>query len=439
MRHFKRPTKKSVSRRAEPRGQPSVGRREQLPEYVLVERLARVARQHFREGVDQAKIAEQEDVHPSTVNKWLATAMMTGVIAIDVDPSFGYRGRVDERASEQLRDAFELDDALVVTIDGHELKGLAADDYLHLVLGNQTGILLGGQIQRRDHLAVAGGRAVVQTVRAIKRRPPSRRDVRVSPLSGRIWAHFADFSGPNILRPLDPDDAAFALALAFEHQPGTQLSQVALPLYAVDSAQARDWMKAHCPFKPDGIWVPTTPRLAIVGAGAVSPASGHRHADVDRSEMKLEEIEPYIEGAATEVKQIGELAKKLGLPALGDVANRLFPAIPTSPDELKNLEKQFDALISRVDQLNKRTVVAEWSHLRAISRVRAVAGGVEKEAQIWTLLIVGLLSPDNRVITELTTDTSTAARLLSSLEVLRRRSSTERKAYQAITRQLFVS
>ena len=103
-----------------------------------------------------------------------------------------------------VRDGFGLRRATVLQVASHLSSG-NRDDYLHKALANAAGPKLKERIGSGDHIAVAGGRAVYQTVRAIRRGRPIQRDITVTPLCGRVWSHSWDVHK----WPMDADDAAF--------------------------------------------------------------------------------------------------------------------------------------------------------------------------------------------------------------------------------------
>lgn len=406
-----------------------------------IEEMADAARWYYKNGVSQATIAERlKRKDASSVTRLLKEARDRGVISFDVDPDFGHMGSVEHAKGRQLRDAFELDHALVVQVDRCDDDAKLHDDYLHKILANRTGQILRERIQPSDHVAVGGGRAAFQTVRSIKRDPPQRKGLRITPLSGRFWPHSWHFGGPTILRPVDADDAAFTLASAFSDEP-TTFSQVSLPLFAKSETDAQQTMDDYCPFLPHGRWRGSAPRLAIVGVGVVRPDSGHRLADLMRpGAPQLGEIEVYLKKAAKEIQEALTLSRS-ELPFFGDVANRLFPALPmpqaVTSTVLERYDRRFEELARRLALLNRRSIVVDWLHLRSISTVCAIAGGEFKRDQLWTLLITLLLNHSSRVITELTTDAETADVLTRAIHAYRNAPAKVKEWYVSMTKRLF--
>ena len=124
-----------------------------------------------------------------------------------------------------------------------------------------------------------------------------------------------------------------------------------------------------------------------------------------------------------------QVVDKHKLPFLGDVGNRLFPALPL-PDQLKayqtiGLRQRYGELIVTLNALNRRSIVPHWNHLRDCHTVLAIAGGQLKLNVIWTLLLASKLGPEKRVITDLSTDIMTAKRLIGAFRSLKTQSGVE--------------
>jgi len=407
--------------------------------------LAHVARLFYVDQNSQTEIARIIKKHPSIVARLLKEAREQGVVAFDVDPAFGLTGRHDMTLSRRLRDSFALEEAIVVrvNIDGANVENAREiDDDLHLALANQTGQKMTDRITHADHVAVGSGRAVCQTVRVIRRRPPLRKDVLITPLCGRIWSHFWQAHGPTITRPLDADDAAFLLALAFENEPGTRFSQVAYPLFAANAEEATTIMKDHCPFLPNGSWrLEKPPRLALVGVGVINPKSGHRISDVYREDSQAVEIAAYLNKAAGDLKEVIKYVEDNEIPYFGDVTNRFFPSLhlPEGPhvETLDNHTKHYKKLIKKLECLNDRMVVVNWDQLREISSVIVIGGGSFKLNALWTLLITKFLNASKGFITGISTDSETARKLLDALEAYNKAGTSVQQWYKTMAKMLF--
>jgi hypothetical protein len=131
----------------------------------------------------------------------------------------------------------------------------------------------------------------------------------------------------------------------------------------------------------------------------------------------------YLSRVALELIDAITLAAEKNLGHFGDVANRLYPCLPL-PDELSvdNLpaHKSYEELATRLDALNQRAIIMQWSHLRNLP-TWITAGGELKQKPLWTLAIMRYIERHERnssiesVMTHLTTDSVTARYLLSAL------------------------
>lgn len=406
-------------------------------------RLAEVARWYYINELSQKDIADRLGYKDaSAVTRLLKEARERGVVEFDVDGMFAIGGYEETQLARNLRDDFGLDDALVIKVNVLQSYSRAEDDYLHIALANHTGMRVKDRIEPAEHIAVGGGRAVYQTARVIKRSPPSRKNIRITPLGGKIWTRFWEVSGTfQINRPLDADDAARMLALAFEGEPGTAFSQVTYPLFANSPEDATATMESHCMFLPDGSWRGSPPGRALVGVGVIDPEGGHRFADLLRPGDQPEEIAPYLSRAAGELKTAIEFVRAKDLPPIGDVNNRLFPALPI-PDRkldssfIQERTAMYEDLLRHLTRLNQRMISAKWDHLRRIPSVMAIAGGPFKLNALWTLLITGVLDPSNRIIKALSTDAQSASRLIRALKAYNEDPATK-EWYQILVNRLF--
>lgn len=444
-----------------------IPRNKKLREEFL-KRLETVCEAYFIRHLKLETIADDVGRARPMIRRYLKLAQEMGVVEFNIDASYAIGDRSCPELENRMEVAFELEHAIViephdephltdevddhvVTDDllqedptdaadsekkeeAHQTNGAedhaAADDLLHVALANRAGgeLISDGGVQEGDHIAVAGGRGVYRTVQRMKRRPPPRKNIRISPLCGRIWAHSWKLTGPDrIERPLDADDCAFVLAQAFEKFEGTVCTQIGMPLYADDQAQAQSIAKEYCAFLPDGQWNwgLKAPRLVIVGCGVIDPAGGHRMAEVNAQRPVFREAAPYLSRAADDLQRLISYADAENLPYPGDVANRLFPALPLPQDlpanGLDSYNEHFEVLNGMIQALNDRSLVMSWGHLRSASFVWCVAGGPLKVSALWTLLLAGQYSGRNdQLITAISTDARTAETLLDARKQLRR-------------------
>jgi hypothetical protein len=81
--------------------------------------------------------------------------------------------------------------------------------------------------------------------------------------------------------------------------------------------------------------------------------------------------------------------------------------------------QRYKELAAKLEKLNERAIVAHWNHLRDIQTVLAIAGGQLKLNVIWILLLVGALTPEQRIITDLATDIGSAKKLIEAFKRLK--------------------
>ena len=425
-------------------------KRQKQDEWSRAKLLAQVAEAHYVRGRPQKEIATSMNKQPTKITQLLAEARELGVVSFDIDSSFGITGREDRPRSREVRDRFQLVDANVIELDmPKEGATYEHDDLLHMALANQAGVRLRDQIAPEEHICVGGGRAVFQAVRAIRCRPPTRKNIHVTPLSGRFGAHYWEVRGPTVLRPLDADDAAVILASAFEREPGTALTLINYPLYSSSSPRASRIISDHCPFSKKMGWRRGVPDRAVVGFGAVDPKSGHRLADLFRenpnatSGRASDRFVEDLRHVARELKVAVGFVEKRELPYFGDIGNRLFPVLPL-PEEIEGRDlgrctADYLKLMKTLDSVNNRTVVVGWRQLQEAPRVLAIGGGPFKLRCLWTLLLATWLKPSNRVITELCTDSDTAQDLNRAQSRYGRLSDDEKSWYRTIMKKLFRS
>jgi DNA-binding transcriptional regulator LsrR (DeoR family) len=412
-------------------------------------KLAEVARDYYLNQLTQRVIAKRHGVNQSTVAHWLRRARDRGIIAIDIDADFGLSGLEHRERSRQLRDKGGLRECFVVEPGDSGLYNDARSDDLHTVIANVSGPRLREWIQSGDHLVIGGGRAPVRVARFIKRAPPSRREVRISPLSGRIWTGSWQEDGfENLRRPLDADDAARLLGFAFEHEPGTRFGQIGHPLYAEEEGVARRIIEGECVFRPEQGWNLSlgiqAPVRALVGVGVFDPSSGHRINELLRKINRdpMEQFAPHLHWAARRFDDAVQFVQQQGLPYFGDIANRLFPTLPLPEDLIGRAlpsPNVYERLSTKLDELNRRAVVMDWAHLRGVPSVWAVAGGALKVRALWTLLICRRLESSGRsgIVKELSTDIRTAIKLEDALDAFDKAPQDLRNWYSTIAPLIF--
>jgi DNA-binding transcriptional regulator LsrR (DeoR family) len=458
---------------------------------ISPEMLAKVADFYYRGHKSREWIAAEfsrerhrdQPYKPANVNHWVEQAEERHVISFDIDPSFAIVGTRNQALEAKLnsRSAFGLEAPVVV--DPPDLVNEAGDlredlkaEALHTALANQTGIRLSQIPSDKHRFLVAGGRTVVQVARMIKRKRDTVlwSDIRVDPLSGRNWTGTWRVDGPDLQRPLDADDAALILASAC--RTGASFSQIGYPLYAESIDQAHAIMREHCAFLPDGSWnwnAKYRALRAICGIGSLHFDSGHRimgfletylgehgipkealkqmilnatFGDVDLPK-KPDPSAPYLSRVALELISAITFAIRHDLGYFGDIANRLFPCLPLpeslSPDKLPRLE-DFEDLLKKLDALNRRAIVMQWSHLRKAS-AWVTAGGPHKLKPIWTLAITRYIererpnstNQDDSILTHLTTDSVTATKLLDALEKFKNSETRVQQWYRDLVEILF--
>src|SRR5260370_25298119 len=199
--------------------------------------------------MEQKGLAIRQEVNQATVTRWLKKARDRGVVSFSIDRSFAVRVREELPLSVHLRDAFELRDCAVVDVDSLDSERKGRGYQLHAGLAIHSGTKVRERISPGDHIALAGGRAVNWLARFVKRNPRPAKEIRITPLCGRLWTGEWQVGGNDVLeQPLDADDNAFVLAVAFDREAGTRFSQIGCPLYASGHDEARHIMKEHCAF-----------------------------------------------------------------------------------------------------------------------------------------------------------------------------------------------
>jgi DNA-binding transcriptional regulator LsrR (DeoR family) len=398
--------------------------------------LAELAREHYLQDYSQTDLAERHGIKQSKISLMLKQARDRGVVFFDIDADYEPKGTEHPDKSKHLRDEFGLRAAFVVKVDDESIYENSRGDKLHTSIANTVGSLkLQGWIQPGQHVVVGGGRAPINVAKQIRRTSPTQRDVRISPLSGRIWTGSWQEDGPdNLERPLDSDDAARLLALAYEREPGTRFGQVGLPLYQQDEKTVRRILEEECVFKAGGEWKTEwrlqPPERALVGVGVLHPDSGHRIPELVKKfggTSTAYRVGRNLERAIFLFKDAMEFAQNSGLPHFGDVANRLFPCLYLPKDlrsagDLANIDDKYDELCAKLKAINALAVVMEWEHLRGIPSVWAVAGGELKISALFTLLLERKLvdvrdegGGGKSILKELATDLRSADQLREAL------------------------
>ena len=407
---------------------------------ITAETLAEVAFSYFLGNQRQAEIARRFKVTQSTVTRWLDFARERAVIAFNVDKSFFWSGSEDYFLSRKLRDAFGLSDCSVVNVDASDSDEDLAASNLHLSLANFAGAKVCQTIASSDHVLVTGGRAIHRLAQRIRRSPPPRRDIRITPGCGRLWLGAWQIDGPDILeRPMDADDSALVFAAAFENEPGTRFSQIGYPLYLGDNENPETIKRDHFVALQGGHWNwgLSAPNKSYCGCGVLDKRSGHRigvyvESLLRRSKQRrvgdLEE--PFLSRCIPSLKKVMGIISENQLPMIGDIGNRVFPVLllPSQfqhQNDLKKIRVAYIKLKTELDNLNRGALVLEWAHFRGIDSVQLIAGGQLKRAVLFTLLLAGRLYPrksptevPRAICTELITDIESAKALLSEIERL---------------------
>jgi DNA-binding transcriptional regulator LsrR (DeoR family) len=405
--------------------------------------LADIARQFYLDERREKEIGGKlsPPITQPAVARLLQEARERRVVWFDIDDTFALIGDEDKWLSRELQDRFQLKGALVVDIP----EG-TPNNHLHFALANHAGLKAFHDISEGDHICVAGGRTIVHFARFVGRRNPKpRRHITISPLGGRIWTGSWQIGGPDELEtPLDADDSAFFMYVSFQNQLGTRFSQISQPLFAKSAREAQYLIKAHCPALPGGRWnwklKPAT--RAYVGVGVLNPQSGHRIAEfLTKTPIKNKHDMPYLSRIEKALRQAMARASTNGLPPLGDIANRLFAAVPVPaelPKDLPRLKRMYTELLRVITSINERAVVMGWRTLHVIPNVNVISGTLFKRDQLWSVLSLGLLHPNRTLCTELTTDSKTATALISAQKDLVRQGAEDKLAwYRDILPTLF--
>ena len=413
------------------------------------ELLVRVARLRYINEYTQRRIGlklEPQKKQPA-VAKLLEEAQRRGVVRHEIDADATITGEEDQELSDQLRKAFGLDTAHAI-----ELPEDLDSDELHVALANYTAEIVRNSLRSSDHLAVAGGRTIARLCKAVAHRPVNVHNVVVTPLGGRLWSGHL-WKAPSRLakhfeQPFNPDDCALILARGLHAglQPEITFSQVSHPLYARSEKEARKIIEENCAFRPHAgwNWNLRAPSQAFVGIGMVTTKTHHRLAEWLGSGEEFRHRSPL-----SEITGALEFARHAGLPAFGDVANRLFISLPL-PSDIPHGKADRDALLKGIRTLdnillrvNRKSVVMDWDHLRDILSVTAIAGGTHKAAKthaIWTLLLATSLfwrEDKFRLVSSITTDANTAQILVRERNLLEQKGTEAKSWFRNALRVLF--
>ena len=405
----------------------------------------------------------------ATVNRLLQRAKQLGVVSVSIDSSFAVEMALDQDLSRELRDAFLLQECSVLRPridlspaasengppDGDDrnpesewsFDETETEERTLLGLSNFAAAEARNTWQSGDHTLLGGGRTTCWFARAMKRNPPSKRDLAFTPLSGRLWVEDWRFGEADIMeKPLDADDAVHILAEAFENEPGGRFSQINQPLYLNSVTEAELILKRHCALGPRGQWnfdLPAATR-AYVGIGSLA-SDKHRLAIFLEKYKKGDPTakSSYLAAAAKDLLCITGKCENNQLEMPADIGNRIFPALML-PSKLIGLRSLEDVPLGMADVsakialLNSKAIVMDWLHLRRTRSVRAIASGGSKLPGLWTILLAAradaarsrrsrqdaadktVSTPDKApLISELTTDCATAQALLSAIEMVK--------------------
>lgn len=414
-------------------------------------------------------------VDDTIVSQALREARNRHVVDFDIDEFFALRGAPNDVLRDDLfrPDGFDLTSPLVIDIEARGEPD-PKEASLHTTLANHASIRLSELDGSKTRFFVAGGRTIVQVARMLKRLRPQWTDSRVDPLSGRNWTGSWRIDGSDFERLLDADDAARYLVSAVQRK--ASFSQIGHPLYAENAAQAQSIMREYCAFRPDGSWNWNDSSFkfsrAICGVGSLHPESGHRimgflesyiekHYRKQGLKRTLKQMiddgtlgtidlpsdpdptAPYLSRVALQLRDALSFAQEHNLGYFGDIANRLFPCLPIPkelPPDLPN-PSIFVELLDKLDALNHRAIVMNWSHLRNV-QTWVTAGGKHKHRPIWTLAITRFIERkrgrlENSILDQLTTDTQTATMLKDALEDFKRANDRVQQWYSDLTEILF--
>jgi DNA-binding transcriptional regulator LsrR (DeoR family) len=146
-----------------------------------------VARRYYLEGRTKVEIADEFRLSRFKIARLLETARSQGLVRIEI----GHPGRVNLQLSEQLRDAFHLEHAVVIdAADDHEAS-------LRQQLGQTAAELLTEITTPDDVLGLAWARAVAAMATQLQSLPP----IPVVQLTGAMYR--SDPAG----RPLDDENS----------------------------------------------------------------------------------------------------------------------------------------------------------------------------------------------------------------------------------------
>ncbi len=383
------------------------------------DKLVDVALRYFRYGDSQPFIAESLKTSQSNISKWLSKAEELGIVTHVIDANAAVVADQDRRLSSNLSQAFGLQ------CDVLDCRSVASSDKLHIALANFAGKKARTQIQSNEHIAIAGGRAMVRLSQVVGQGHVEKFGVNVSSLAGRLYFGLPWTTGTTSSHHLsDPLNADYSTVLLATGLIGNRLdtrigfTQINRPLYATTPNEADRLKAKYCNFRSGGIWK-TIPDRVFAGVGVILPEAGNRIAEFIIQEDQPETTSDVDYKA---IKDLVRFANAHNLPAPGDFAHRLFPTLPL-PSEcvgrgLASLSESNRKLREQAKRVNSRALVVDWEHLTKVRSVTVVAGGTHKAHALWTLLEAQLVwrevtgDPNIGVITELVTDSETAESLI---------------------------
>lgn len=410
-----------------------------LAKYISGQRDNSGRREIGNKGLSDALRQEFEHtVDPSTVSRMIKELWSTGTLVEWADLNSLHRGTVKRGASEQLRDDFNLREALVV--HGGSTEPDANETKLHYLLANEAADeVRSKQLFRRvHHLGVGPGRTMVRYAESIMNRPPEAAQITISPMAGRLWVgniwrfqeELPDSS--NIEAPLDADFAALFIARGL-HQAGkvgVRLSQISHLAYVESKQQAEHIAELRCPFLMNGQWNHgwdlKAPDRIVFGAASLA-AEEHRIPKLLNRTVEKSGSKSVIQKVVDSFRKSHALVHTRNLPPLADLCVGIFPTLPL-PNERGTFSfnpRDYEALAKLLRELNSLTLSVKWAHLQrtiqAGSVSQLIAGGASKHRVLWTLLLPSaVLDSDQRLINSICTDEGTAEVLRRSLKEMNR-------------------
>jgi len=367
------------------------------------ERAFQAAELYYNKGFTQKEVAKILHLrHGSSVARLLKFAKQIGIVRIEVRPEFAEQPKRNETLELELRGAFGLGNTIVVSKVGYEGEFDAeADERLHRTLGMALAVGLRQMLRSNDHIGVTGGRATYYTARAlsISPQPPLKQTgILITSLGGNVSAVTSALK-----LPIDADDVAYQLSLAFED---ATLRRLSLPGVVTSRKVKRELLAKGqgIAISPD-LWskdrVPV-PSIATLGLGVLNSRCGHRFLNLEGYELQP---------IKSELSRLIRLIQRAKYCPVGDIGYRLFYIDP--PNKKLSLPKDtIKRLKQLINLLNDRIMCINEEQLRMITRVTVVGGGPIKVNAIWQVLKSTGTTP---LVHELCTDEKTAQSLLRRL------------------------